>query len=75
MKLKNNLVKEWQINYPKKPKKAFLVSNKIYNYNPVLPINMDEIKKEVENDFYCKLCSCMMLLFLIIGCVCLLVYN
>ncbi len=59
---------------PKKPKKALLASNKIFNYDPVLPINMNEIKKEAENDAYCKLCVCMMLLFFIITCVCLLIF-
>ena len=49
-------------------------SNKIYNYDPILPININEIKKEVENDVYCKLCGCMMVFFLLIACICLVIY-
>lgn len=64
----------WELDYPKKPKKALLASNRVYHLDPILPINNKDIQNQVIDDAYCKLCGCFILLFLIIGCVCVLVF-
>ncbi len=61
-------------NYPKRPKKAIIVNKVFNNYNSVLPYYNSQIINEVNNDGYCKICSAFMILFIVISCVCVLVY-